>query len=172
MSEEEWRPIPGWEGAYEASNLGRVRSLRGGHRWGRVLKPHIRTTSGGYPQVSLGLNGTTCVHVCVAGAFLGPRPPGHQVRHLDGDPLNNRVENLAWGTPSENQHDKIQHGRHQEVNKTHCPQGHPYDEANTHRATDREGRPRWRKCRACNRARCAVRREQRSQRAAGMRDPS
>jgi hypothetical protein len=43
--------------------------------------------------------------------FVGPRPtPSHQCRHLDGNPLNNAVENLVWGTRLENAMDKIKHG--------------------------------------------------------------
>jgi hypothetical protein len=51
------------------------------------------------------------VHVVVCTAFHGPRPAGLLVRHLDGDPLNNRADNLAWGTFEENEADKVAHGR-------------------------------------------------------------
>jgi hypothetical protein len=43
-------------------------------------------------------------------AFIGPRPENCEVRHLDGDPSNNRLDNLAWGTKAENQADKVRHG--------------------------------------------------------------
>jgi hypothetical protein len=50
------------------------------------------------------------VHVLVLEAFIGDRPPGTQTRHLDGNPANNRLDNLAWGTARENSHDKHRHG--------------------------------------------------------------
>lgn len=108
---EVWRDIPGHEGRYQASNLGRIRSLdrrvnicHGATRLmrGRVLRPagqksdpHLRVT------LSHGGHGVL-VHRLVAAAFLGPCPEGQEVRHLDGNPLNNHVENLAYGTRREN----------------------------------------------------------------------
>ncbi|MET8585789.1 HNH endonuclease signature motif containing protein [Streptomyces collinus] len=54
---------------------------------------------------------TLRVHVLVCTAFHGPRPtPAHQVRHLNGNKTDNRASNLAWGTPLENQHDRLTHG--------------------------------------------------------------
>jgi len=50
------------------------------------------------------------VHVLVMEAFVGPRRPGMQVRHLDSDPSNNTLENLTWGTPSENYQDRVERG--------------------------------------------------------------
>lgn len=52
------------------------------------------------------------VHQIVADAFIGPRPADAEVRHLDGNPLNNRPENLAYGTHAENEADKKLHGTH------------------------------------------------------------
>jgi len=57
------------------------------------------------------------VHLLVAEAFLGPRPVELQTRHLDGNPLNNAVDNLAYGTPLENAGDAVAHGRHYRDNK-------------------------------------------------------
>lgn len=50
------------------------------------------------------------VHVLVLEAFTGPCPSGCQCRHIDGNPENNRISNLAWGTSLENNQDKILHG--------------------------------------------------------------
>ena len=63
-------------------------------------------------QIHLEARGTNVpVHSMVAGAFLGPRPsPKHQVRHLDGDRMNNRATNLAWGSVQENMDDRERHG--------------------------------------------------------------
>lgn len=126
---EQWRPVPGFDG-YEVSDLGRVISRR---RRTPVMLAE-RVGSKGYRKVALsrGPYDVTdmTLHRVVLLAFIGPCPEGLQVRHLDGDPGNNRLDNLAYGTPSENMHDVVRHGRHHQVNKTHCPQGHPYVEAN------------------------------------------
>lgn len=88
----------------------------------------------GYPVVTLTANGTQKrfgVHQLVALAFIGPCPPGKEVRHLDGNPANRAASNLTYGTHGENMLDKALHGTDHNVAKTHCPAGHPYDEANT-----------------------------------------
>jgi HNH endonuclease len=78
-------------------------------------------------------------------AFEGACPEGLQVRHLDGDPKNNKFENLVYGTPKENMEDRDKvHGRNYELNKTHCPQDHPYDDVNTYVAPDGS-----RQCKTC-----------------------
>lgn len=69
----------------------------------------------GYPSVRILVNGKRkryAVHKLVAITHLGPKPtPRHEVRHLDGDKLNARAENLAWGTPKENADDREVHGK-------------------------------------------------------------
>ena len=110
-SSEEWRDIPGYEGKYQVSDHGRVRSLdrrvRCGHggtrlKKGRVLRP-ASSKYNPHLYVTLG-NGTagSPVHQLVALAFLGPRPEGLDVRHLDGNAQNNRADNLAYGSRTEN----------------------------------------------------------------------
>ncbi len=97
---ESWRPIPGVSG-YEASNLGRVRSTR------RKQPKILRATAGpcGFRtvQVSALIGGGTCRRVgsLIALAWVGPRPKGAEVRRLDGDPLNDKADNLAYGTLQE-----------------------------------------------------------------------
>jgi hypothetical protein len=116
---EEWRDIPRSIG-YQASNLGRIRSRwvsgkgrRGsylGDAW-HVLKPH--RMANGKQLVSIlvdGVRKTRSVHQLVLEAFVGPRPPDMECRHLDGNPANNRLDNLAWGTHQENIDDKRRHG--------------------------------------------------------------
>lgn len=141
-------PIPGFPG-YEASSLGQVISHK--QRAERVLRTWAHQD--GYPMVNLwgprGRQGFT-VHSLVALAFIGPRPGGMEVCHNDGDCLNNVPSNLRYGTRTENEHDKRQHGTHHLARKTRCPKGHPYDEANTYRAP---GNERRRYCRACMAAR-------------------
>lgn len=120
MGAEEWRPVPGFEGRYEVSDAGRVRSLdrmcvgRDGrselHR-GRVLKP--QRLKNGYFEVSLMAPGQKrhwTVHSVVAAAFLGPRPTGHDVLHRDGNRGNNTASNLTYGTRSDNLRDCYSYG--------------------------------------------------------------
>lgn len=115
---EEWRPVVGFEGSYEVSSVGGVRSLdresiSGSHLRGIVMSPWI--DCGGYRRIDLqgGSSGRrrVRVHHLVLEAFLCPRPDGMECRHLDGDPQNNRLENLCWGTSSENSLDAVCHGR-------------------------------------------------------------
>jgi hypothetical protein len=103
MADEIWKDMPGTE--YSVSNEGRVASRKKGG-W-RVMRANPNTH--GYLQVGLydggGRRQHATVHTLVAEAFLGPRPtPEHQVNHRDGIKTNNRVDNLEWCTPSENQH--------------------------------------------------------------------
>jgi hypothetical protein len=147
---EEWRPVVGWEGDYEVSSFGRVWSCPvGTPRTGRILRPAINP--GGYPSVRLsrrGVHKTQPVHILVAAAFHGPRPEKAQIRHLDGQPTNNCVDNLRYGTASENVQDSLRHGTHPQRLKTHCPQGHPYAGDNLLFTT-----AGGRRCRTCTRAR-------------------
>jgi hypothetical protein len=101
------------------------------------------------------------VHQLVAKAFLGPKPtPLHEVCHNDGDHLNNRADNLRWGTKSENMYDRVTHGQDHNANKTHCKRNHEYTEENTY--TCPKG---WRQCRECNRISSRLRtRRKRSER--------
>ena len=99
---ERWLPVGGYEGLYEVSDLGRVRSLPRFHAGGRVLKPAY---NGPVAQVCLRRDGrsrTFKVHSLVAAAFLGPRPEGHEVCHGPAGRLDNRLANLSYGTKSKN----------------------------------------------------------------------
>lgn len=121
-SVEIWKPVPGWEGLYEASSQGRIRSLpREVHdrlrdrRWripGGVMKPGTRGK--GYKCVALtdkNKSITESVHKLVCLAFHG-RPSGKtEVAHADGNPANNSASNLRWATSAENHADKEAHGR-------------------------------------------------------------
>jgi hypothetical protein len=127
VTDETWRPIDGYDGKYWVSSLGRVRSFATNRTVGRLLVPHVRARN--YPTVNLywgRKRSNQYVHQLVAHAFLGPRPDGAEVRHLDGGRFNNRADNLAYGSKSENALDAVRHGAHAGARKTHCPQGHPY----------------------------------------------
>jgi hypothetical protein len=111
LSTEEWKPVEGYEGIYEISNYGRVAVLKNGERFIRKVN-----TATSYLSVSLRkrpqdtTQKSANVHALVAAAFLGKRPEGYIIRHLDGNRHNNRADNLAYGTPKENINDAIRHG--------------------------------------------------------------
>lgn len=111
QDEEVWRAVPGYEGDYEVSNLGRVRSFKHSAA-GRLLAAHPAGTRG-YPTVILcGKKRVNAkVHHLVLLAFVGPRPPGLMGLHGDDDPTNNRVENLRWDTQASNEQDKVRNFR-------------------------------------------------------------
>ena len=102
---EIWKPSLTHPGRYEVSNLGRVRTVP------RILKPGF--TVHGYPQVCQwedGVCSNRAVHRLVLEAFVGPRPEGFVCAHLDGNPKNNNIDNLAWVTQKENVHHMVAHG--------------------------------------------------------------
>jgi len=118
---EEWRCVIGFEGYYEVSNLGRVRSLartaiysNGGTRQhpGVLLRQCITTN---YLKVRLSKDNRPrdCnVHCLVAEAFLGKRPLGEQINHKDGNKTNNVAWNLEYVTPKGNIRHAIALGLH------------------------------------------------------------
>lgn len=118
MQNEIWKPVRGFEGAYEVSNLGRVRSLprivryfeiyrfvRGGIIAGTLVGPGLK-----YLKVHMG-DRHHAVHKLVLEAFVGLRPAGMVACHLDDNPENNRLDNLEWKTQAENVRDCIARGR-------------------------------------------------------------
>ena len=105
-----WNPIPNHP-EYEVSDDGQVRSLKGDTP--KILKPLLTGFKRRYSYVCLYTNDkqhTVAIHALVAAAFIGPRPEGMVVRHINGDASNNAATNLAYGTPSENERDKRGHG--------------------------------------------------------------
>ena len=108
MTKEEWRPIEGYEGLYEVSNFGQVRSLIKG----KLLKP--TESFNGYYVVNLYLEKkptTHNVHRLVAVTFLGQPPEGHVVCHGSKGQQCNEVTNLSWGTREKNNgFDKLRDG--------------------------------------------------------------
>lgn len=122
MTRERWRPVVGYEGLYEVSSKGRVRSLDRVieclNRWGKVASRRvcgcvIRPRIGAYAMVTLSRADkpeTLYVHALVLEAFVGPRPPGHEGAHENGNPYDNRLRNLSWKTPQGNADDRVRHG--------------------------------------------------------------
>ena len=162
MSGERWLPVPGWEGLYEGSNRGRVRSLDRVVERSDGVSQRVRARElkqirqrSGYMRVTLyGPDGGVGVrvHRLVALAFLGDPGPGRQVCHWNDVPDDNRVENLRWGTAADNRRDEVRNGRHANARKTRCPAGHEYTPANTYWARRGNGKT-FRQCRACRRNR-------------------
>ena len=149
---EEWRAIPGWEGAYEVSDRGRVRSVerrtwcpRGKGFWrkvpAKILSPAV---SRGYLRVTLQRSGrveSQAVHRLVLLAFVGPCPPGLEACHYDDDPANNALSNLRWDTRKANHADRTRNGGSPNALKTHCPQGHSLADAYINPNGSRKCRP-------------------------------
>jgi hypothetical protein len=103
----EWRDIPGWEGLYQVSDEGAVRSARrickGTPDHGGYLRVHLQDRATGRAE-------KRSIHALVLLAFVGPRPAGHDGDHIDGAKLNNRLSNLRYASRSENELNKIRNG--------------------------------------------------------------
>lgn len=159
---ETWKAIPGYEGLYEASDGGQVRSIERFARIGRgegylrrfpSLIRSLQRDPSGYLRVTLKVGRKArshLVHHLVLDSHVGPRPAGMECRHLNGNPADNRLENLQWGTSSENSFDVVRHGNHHAANKTHCKNGHEFTPENTNTTGAK------RQCRTCNRERAAA----------------
>lgn len=143
--EEQWRDVPGFEGIYAVSTMGRIYSYPQIIPE-RVWTPGAKAQKDTYPGVSLKKNGvrkTYQVHRLIAWAFIGPQTSGLVVRHKNDIPSDCRLDNLEYGTHADNMQDMIRNGHHVNQRKTHCLSGHQYGVDDT-RAT--EGR---RQCRVC-----------------------
>lgn len=125
---ETWKPVPGYEGYYEVSDCGLVRSvdriISQKNKWGGITSRRLSGApmaldlcepSPGYFRYAVGLSklgkvNTRLVSHLVAEAFIGPRPSGHEVAHCNGNSLDNSSSNLRYALPIENTHDKFHHG--------------------------------------------------------------
>jgi hypothetical protein len=136
MSEENWLPICGYEGLYEVSNLGRIRSLPRmvGSRWGKGKKPvpgklkkptqkPLDRKGGGYWCVHLYANckfAPFFVHRLVAEHFIPNPDELPQVNHKDGDKANNAASNLEWMTAQENCRHALAEGLYEQARGEDC----------------------------------------------------
>jgi hypothetical protein len=122
---EEWRPVPGYEGLYSVSNLGNIRSEdrivfypKGTKRIAKgKIKKQTPGHQGKYWRVTMtcseGVHKNRSVHQVVCWAFIGPQTKGVEVRHKNGNGHDNRLENLCYGTKVDNMQDAIKHGTFQ-----------------------------------------------------------
>ena len=155
MEHEHWAPVIGFEGLYEVSDQGRVRGLDRFGRGGRFVLGRMKKLTpnkDGYLTVSLsdatGQEFRRQVHRLVLEAFVGPAPEGMESLHgPDHTPSNCRLDNLRWGTRTEN-NDERTFG---EVRSRPglCPRDHPVEGPNLVPSRLRRGQ---RICLACNRA--------------------
>lgn len=114
---EIWKNVPGFENIYQASNMGYVRRVAKSknNTSGVIISGYVNKKTG-YKALSLSdLNGKKHwfnMHALICMTFNGEKPSKkHQCCHNDGDKMNNRADNLRWATRSENERDKIAHGR-------------------------------------------------------------
>lgn len=129
-----WLPIPGWEGSYEVSDVGLVRSVprtiifadgRVRPYPGQILRPGVGEH--GHRFVNLYRHGkahVTYVHVAMMAAFVGPRPFGMLVCHGDGNAANNVLPNLRYDTSRENTLDNVRNGTHHYSRRDACKWEH------------------------------------------------
>jgi hypothetical protein len=111
---ERWLPVVGHEGRYTVSDQGRVQSLRVRHRFTDAVRlvPLVLRQSvdeRGYRRVGIA-GKSRQVHRLVLEAFVGACPVGHEAAHVNGQPSDNRLENLQWLTHAENEQHKVIHG--------------------------------------------------------------
>ena len=111
---ERWLPVVGWEGRYEISDQGRLRSLykkpRIGNPSSRIVAKNPDGT--GYRAITLPSGIRKYIHQLVLEAFVGPCPSGMQCRHLNDVRVDCRLSNLRWGSQHENGADAVRNGKH------------------------------------------------------------
>jgi hypothetical protein len=134
---ERWLPIPGYEGRYDASSFGQIRSRLQARK---ILKQYPKKNKGTYLRVWLYKDGKRReheVHRLIALTFHGKKPPGLCIRHLNGDDQDNHEWNLKYGTRKEDHEDRVRHGtsrlnRSGPKPKGCCPKcGGPYTKTGT-----------------------------------------
>src|SRR5258706_1418925 len=114
----DWKWATGYEGCYKIFTSGEIQSASRSVIYNgtislseeKILKP---STDGNYFTVTLSKKGKhrkVLIHRLILETFIGPCPTGKEARHLDGDPSNNKLSNLEWGTPKQNGEDRIGHG--------------------------------------------------------------
>jgi len=106
---EIWEKLPGYENFYEISSHGRLAKLLADGRRLRKLNSKTHYLSASLKSINGLPQKTIYIHQVVAKVFIGPRPDGMVIRHLDGNRHNNAVSNLTYGTPQQNHEDTKRH---------------------------------------------------------------
>lgn len=162
VPEGDWKDVPGWP-EYAVTPTGLIKANAKVSSSGRRLRERLLrpTTHSGYGHqlVYFTRDGKThCKQLgrVILETFAGP-PPGEKMEccHFDGDPQNNNIDNLRWGTHAENMKDMVRHGTRRI--KTECKRGHPFDEVNT----SYDGK-NARVCRSCSREASSSSKQKRS----------
>jgi hypothetical protein len=111
---EIWKDILNYEGLYQASTFGKIKSLKRNNTNGKILKPFLN--SNGYLYITLSKNGKCKnfkIHKIIASTFIGePTFDKKEIRHLNGNRFDNNSSNLKYGNRSEQMKDRIKHGTH------------------------------------------------------------
>lgn len=143
---EVWKEVKEFEGEFEVSNTGCIRRTSTGN----VLK--TRKDKDGYETITLKWSKgekNRRLHRLVCEAFHGEAPKGKNLAlHGPAGISDNSSENLRWGSQSDNMRDRSREGKCVNLNKTHCPKGHPYSEENTLRLTGKASRT----CKTCRKS--------------------
>ena len=150
---EQFKPVPGYDGRFEVSLNGTVRTTpytdkAGKHRKSRTIRPNPNRKTG-HLMVRLCYNGTvltTSVHRLMLSAWVRPPLPGEEACHHNDIPDDNRLENLYWGTHTDNMRDAVRNKGNHNSKKTHCKHGHPLSGENLYVPP---GKPTWRMCKKC-----------------------
>lgn len=128
---EIWKDTPGYEGRYQVSDLGNVRSVdrevrsvsKRGMEYLRKIKGVVLRPGDcrGYLIVNLTPTGTIAVHILVAKVFVPGERRGYDVNHMGGVKTNNRADNLEWVTKSRNQQHAVEAGLKSQAIRVKCP---------------------------------------------------
>lgn len=153
IDQECWRAVVGFEGLYEVSNLGSVRSLRRLASNGRTVPARmikLWNRYPGYKRAGLyrdGVQQFQYVHRLILEAFNGPCPEGMEACHNDGNAANNTLSNLRWDTRRANADDRVLHQGLKGLQQR-CKNSHEFTEANTIHGKIKDGGA-TRRCRTC-----------------------
>jgi DNA-binding transcriptional regulator YiaG len=115
---EVWKPVPNYESFYAISNLGNFARIKKDGKYLRKLNSATPYLSVSLKDIDGTGQKTIYIHKLVAQLFIGERPDGFVIRHLDGNKYNNHASNLTYGTPQQNHEDLKKHKTHSGENNS------------------------------------------------------